>query len=68
MEIVEGAKVTATGEAGTFEAETDMWGDFWLKDLPEAEWKLAIEKDGKKVECDVSTVEKDQGLPDIALA
>lgn len=68
MEIVEGAKVTATGEAGTFEAETDIWGDFWLKDLPDAEWKVAIEKDGKKVELEVSTAEKDQGLEDIALA
>ena len=68
MEIVEGAKVVATGEAGTFEAETNSWGDFWLKELPDAEWTLTIEKGGKKVEMAVSTVEKDQGLADIALA
>lgn len=68
MEIVEGAKVVATGAAGTFEATTNSWGDFWLKELPAAEWTLTIEKDGKKVEMAVSTVEKDQGLADIALA
>lgn len=67
-EVVIGAKVTATSEAGTFEAVTDDWGDFWLRGLPDAEWAVAIEKDGKRVELQVSTVEKDQGLPDIALA
>ena len=68
QEIVEGAQVTATGEAGTFTAETDMWGDFWLDGLPEADWTVTVEKDGKKKELAVSTKEKDQGLPDIALA
>lgn len=68
MEIVEGAKVTATGEAGTFEVATDMWGDFWFKEIPAGEYKVTIEKDGKKVELDVSTLEADQGLADIALA
>lgn len=67
-EVVIGAKVTATGEAGTFEAETDDWGDFWLRGLPEAEWTVVIEKDGKKTELKTSTVDKDQGLGDIALA
>lgn len=68
QEIVEGAQVTVTGEAGTFTAETDMWGDFWLDGLPEADWTVTVEKDGKKKELAVSTKEKDQGLPDIALA
>ena len=68
MEIVEGAKVTAKSADDCFEATTDEWGDFWLKEIPAAEYRLTIEKDGKKVECDVSTLEKDQGLPDIALA
>lgn len=67
-EVVIGAKVTATGAAGTFEDVTDDWGDFYLRDLPDAEWTLTIEKDGKRVEMPVSTVEADQGLPDIALA
>lgn len=67
-EVVIGAKVTATSEAGTFEGETNIWGDFNLDGLPEADWAVAIEKDGKKVELSVSTKEKDQGLKDIALA
>lgn len=67
-EVVAGADVTATGKAGTFTAKTNDWGDFWLKDLPDAEWTLVIEKNGKKVEMAVSTVEKDLGLGDIALA
>ena len=68
MEIVEGAKVTATSAEGTYETETDMWGDFWLKEIPAAEYKVVIEKDGKSKTLDVSTLEKDQGLEDIALA
>lgn len=66
-EVVIGAQVTATGEAGTFETATDDWGDFWLRDLPDADWTLTIEKDGAKVEMNVSTTEKDLGLGDIAL-
>lgn len=67
-EVVTGAKVKAVSDAGTFEAETDIWGDFWLKEIPAAKYAVTIEKDGKKVELDVSTLEKDQGLKDIALA
>ena len=68
MEVVEGAKVTAKSVEGTFEAETDIWGDFWLKEIPAAEYTVIIEKDGKSKQLEVSTLEKDQGLPDIALA
>ncbi len=68
MEIVEGAKVVAASDAGTFEAETDIWGDFWLKEIPAADYSVTIEKDGKKKTLEVATLEKDQGLPDIALA
>lgn len=67
-EIVEGATVTAVSDEGTYSTETDMWGDFWLDGLPEADWAVTVEKDGKKKELSVSTKEKDQGLPDIALA
>ena len=67
-EVVIGAKVTATSAAGTYEAETDMWGDFWLKEIPAAEYAVTIEKDGKKVEMAVSTLDGDKGLKDIALA
>lgn len=68
QEIVEGAQVTAVSDEGTFTAETDMWGDFWLDGLPEADWTVMVEAGGKKKELAVSTKEKDQGLPDIALA
>lgn len=68
-EVVIGAKVTATNaEFGSFTTTTDDWGDFWLRDLPDADWKLTIEKEGKFMDMGVSTKEKDQGLPDIALA
>lgn len=67
-EVVIGAKVTATSEAGTFEAVTDDWGDFWLRGLPEADWEVTIAKDGKTTTMQVSTKDKDQGLADIALA
>ena len=67
-EVVIGAKVTAQGEAGTFTATTDDWGDFWLRDLTDAEWTVTIEADGKKKTINVSTKEEDKGLGDIALA
>ena len=41
---------------------------FWLKEIPAAEYTVIIEKDGKSEQLEVSTLEKDQGLPDIALA
>jgi hypothetical protein len=66
-EIIEGALVTATGDAGMFTATTDSWGDFWLRDLPDAEWTVTIEHGGKKKSVAVSTVSEDQGLGDVAL-
>ena len=66
-EVHIGAKVTATGDAGTFTAETDELGDFWLRGLPDAEWTLTIEADGKTKELEVSTLEEDKGLGDIPL-
>ncbi len=68
MEIVKDAKVTAEGPSGTFTATTDIWGDFWLKEIPADDYRLTIEKDGKSKTLEVSTKEKDQGLPDIAFA
>jgi hypothetical protein len=67
QEVWIGAKATLTGEAGTFTATTDEWGDFWLRDLPDAEFKLTIEAGNKIKTIEVSTVERDVGLPDIAL-
>ncbi|MCL1799321.1 MAG: carboxypeptidase regulatory-like domain-containing protein [Eggerthellaceae bacterium] len=66
-EVVIGAKVTAQGEAGTFATTTDGWGDFWLRDLPDADWTVTIEADGKKKTIKVSTKEEDKGLGDVAL-
>lgn len=67
-EIIEGATVTATSEAGSFSATTDNFGDFWLRRLPDADWTMVIEKDGKRTELQVSTLAEDQGLGDIPLA
>lgn len=67
-EVVVGAAVTATGKGGTFTTVTDDWGDFWLRSLPDADWTLTIEADGKRKEVPVSTLEKDIGLGDVALA
>ncbi len=66
-EVVVGATVTAQGEAGTFTAVTDDWGDFWLRDLPDADWTVTIEGCGKKKSIEISTCEKDIGLGDVAL-
>lgn len=66
-EIVEGATVTATSEKGTYTATTDNFGDFWLRQIPAAEWTVTIEKDGRKKTLQVSTVDEDKGLADIPL-
>lgn len=67
-EIIEGATCTATGPAGTYSATTDRWGDFWLRNLPDGDFTLTIEWNGRKKTMDVSTKEKDLGLGDIALS
>ena len=66
-EVYIGAEVTLTGDAGTFTATTDDWGDFWLRDLPDADFSLTIKAEGKTKTQNVSTKEKDLGLGDIAL-
>lgn len=67
-EIVEGATVTAEGEEGSFAAMTDSWGDFWLRGLPDGDWKVTIAKDGKQKVLEASTRKEDVGLGDVALA
>lgn len=67
-EIIEGAQVRAFGEAGEFIAETDEYGDFWLRNLPDADWTVEIAGASKRAELSVSTKQKDVGLPDIPLA
>lgn len=66
-EIVEGARVTLSDNENEFSAITDNYGDFWLKDLPESDFTLVIDKDGKTKKMTVSTREKDIGLGDIPL-
>ncbi len=67
-EIIEGATVTAEGEEGSFAATTDSWGDFWLRGLPDGDWKVTIAKDGKQKVLEASTRKEDVGLGDVALA
>ena len=67
-EIIEGASVTAEGEEGSFAATTDSWGDFWLRGLPDGDWKVTIAKDGKQKVLEASTRKEDVGLGDVALA
>ena len=66
-EVVIGATVTAKGDEGTFSTTTDDWGDFWLRGLPDANWTVTIEADGKTTTMEVSTLEKDIGLGDVAI-
>ena len=54
-EIVEDATVTAVSDEGTFTTTTNSWGDFCLDGLPEADWTLTVEKDGKTLVMNVST-------------
>ena len=51
-ECTEGAKVTATNVAtgATYGAETDSYGDFWLRDVAAGEYTLVVEKDGYLVQ------------------
>lgn len=66
-EVVEGAVVTAAGEEGVFTAKTNWIGDFWLRGLPEADWTLTIEGDGKTKVVAVSTKKEDVGLGDVPI-
>jgi Fe-S-cluster-containing dehydrogenase component len=66
-EVIIGAKVTLQGSAGNFAATTNNYGDFWLRDLPDADFQLKIESGGKTKVMEVSTKLKDIGLGDIAL-
>ena len=70
-ECTEGASVTATNtESGqTFSASTDIYGDFWLKNLPDGTYTLLIEKEGylTKKFGPVDATEKDQNVGDVEL-
>jgi tetrathionate reductase subunit B len=67
-EVVIGATCTLTGEAGSFTATTDGFGDFWFDGLKVGTFSLKIEKAPKtKTIPDIST-EKDVNLGDIPLS
>lgn len=68
MEVVKDAKVAISGAtSGIRIARTDHWGDFIIDGLPKEEMVLTISKGDKKKIIELNTVEKDIGLPDIAL-
>lgn len=68
MEIVEGADVSIKSDSMIERVtRTDDWGDFLFDDLPKADFTITIKKGDKKKVLEVSTVEEDKGLPDIAL-
>jgi Fe-S-cluster-containing dehydrogenase component len=67
-EVFIGATVTLSGADGTFTTRTDGWGDFWLRGLPDADFTLTIEADGRAKTLEVSTKNEDVGLGDVALA
>lgn len=66
-EIIEGATVTARSGKGTFSTTTDNFGDFWLRQLPDADWEVEIKFGDKATILRVSTMTEDQGLGDIPL-
>ncbi len=66
-EVVEGAEVTASGDAGTFSVVTDSWGDFWLRGLPDGKYVVTIAANGKVKTINVDITVEDVGLGDIAL-
>lgn len=67
-EVVIGARVIATSGGKLLEATTDVYGDFWFKDLSVGKYDVAIEAKGfeGKYFSGLSTV-KDVNLGDIAL-
>jgi tetrathionate reductase subunit B len=71
-ECTEGATVTATNlETGEqVAAQTDNYGDFWLKNLKDGSYTVKIEKDGYLAVKlgPVDATKKDQNLGDIALS
>jgi ferredoxin len=67
-EVVIGATCTLSGVTNTLTATTDGFGDFWFEGLPEADFTLTIAGNDRSITMEVSTVEKDIGLGDIALS
>ena len=70
-ECTEGAKVTATNlkTGDRLVTQTDHYGDFWLKNLPDGTYTLLIEKKGYLTQKlgPIDATQKDQNLGDIVL-
>ena len=68
-EIIEGARCRLLGGGKTWLADTDDFGDFWFKDLPEGVFSLVITAGGYKdlrIE-DISTIGDCVSLGDLAM-
>ena len=61
-ECTEGAKVTAmkVGNGKVYEAVTDSYGDFWLRDVEPGEYTVLVEKEGYLPQ-KMGPVDADQG-------
>lgn len=67
-EVIIGSKCTLTSNGRTWETETDSYGDFWFKDLPQGNFDLVISAKGfKDKEFKALNTEKDINLGDIPL-
>jgi tetrathionate reductase subunit B len=67
-EVVIGATVTATYDAGAVTVETDEFGDFWLKGLDTGDYAVSITADGfAKKAFDAVSLDEDVNLGDIPL-
>jgi Fe-S-cluster-containing dehydrogenase component len=67
LEVIENASVELRNGDSVFSTATDNYGDFWLKNLPEADFTLTISFGAKTKILDISTKEKDIGLGDLPL-
>ena len=66
-EVVEGANCTLSGD-GTGTETTDGFGDFWFDKIAEGTFTVTITSGGKSATVsNISTVEKDINLGDVAL-
>jgi len=66
-DVVIGATCTISGVAGSVNATTDDFGDFWFEGLAEGAFTLTISGEGKTKTITGDTTEKDVALGDIAL-
>lgn len=67
-EVIIGGDLKLTGEGKTYTAKSDHFGDFWFEDLPDGNYKLEINANGKsKVIDGIDATELDINLGDIPM-